>query len=77
METLSAADLLSALGHESRLSIYRLLVEADPQGLNAGAIGERLGLPAPTLSFHLAHLSRVALARRRQDGRCWPPWSEC
>ena len=69
MEILSAAELLAALGHESRLSIYRLLVEAGPQGLHAGAIGERLGLPAPTLSFHLAHLSRVALARRRQDGR--------
>ena len=69
METLNAAELLAALGHESRLSIYRSLVEAGPQGLHAGAIGERLGLPAPTLSFHLAHLSRVGLARRRQEGR--------
>ncbi len=69
METLNAAELLAALGHESRLSIYRALVEAGPQGLHAGAIGERLGLPAPTLSFHLAHLSRVGLARRRQEGR--------
>ncbi len=69
METLTAAELLAALGHESRLSIYRLLVQAGPQGLHAGAIGESLGLPAPTLSFHLAHLSRVGLARRRQEGR--------
>ena len=69
METLTAAELLAALGHESRLSIYRALVEAGPRGLHAGAIGERLGLPAPTLSFHLAHLSRVGLARRRQEGR--------
>lgn len=69
METLHAAELLSALGHESRLAIYRLLVEAGPQGVHAGAIGERLGLPAPTLSFHLAHLGRVGLASRRQDGR--------
>lgn len=69
METLHASELLAALGHESRLSIYRALVEAGPQGLHAGAIGERLGLPAPTLSFHLAHLSRVGLARRRQEGR--------
>jgi DNA-binding transcriptional ArsR family regulator len=66
---LNAAELLAALGHESRLSVYRMLVEAGPQGLHAGAIGERLGLPAPTLSFHLAHLSRVGLARRRQEGR--------
>ena len=69
METLNAAELLAALGHESRLSIYRALVEVGPQGLHAGAIGERLGLPAPTLSFHLAHLNRVGLARRRQEGR--------
>jgi len=69
METLNAAELLAALGHESRLSIYRILVEAGPQGVHAGAIGDRLGLPAPTLSFHLAHLSRVGLARRRQEGR--------
>lgn len=69
METLTAAELLGALGHESRLSIYRMLVEAGPHGLHAGAIGERLGLPAPTLSFHLAHLSRVGLARKRQEGR--------
>jgi DNA-binding transcriptional ArsR family regulator len=69
METLTAAELLAALGHESRLSIYRLLVEAGPQGVHAGAIGASLGLPAPTLSFHLAHLSRVGLARKRQDGR--------
>ncbi|WP_038167015.1 helix-turn-helix transcriptional regulator [Thiomonas sp. FB-6] len=69
METLNAAELLAALGHESRLSIHRVLVEAGPQGVHAGAIGDRLGLPAPTLSFHLAHLSRVGLARRRQEGR--------
>ncbi len=69
METLNAAELLAALGHESRLSIYRILVEAGPRGVHAGAIGDRLGLPAPTLSFHLAHLSRVGLARRRQEGR--------
>ena len=69
MEILSAAELLAALGHESRLSIYRALVEAGPQGLHAGAIGERLGLPGPTLSFHFAHLSRVGLVRRRHEGR--------
>jgi DNA-binding transcriptional ArsR family regulator len=69
METLNAAELLAALGHDSRLSIYRLLVQAGPQGMPAGAIGERLALPAPTLSFHLAHLNRVGLASKRQEGR--------
>ena len=69
METLSAAELLAALGHESRLAIYRLLVEAGPDGVNASAIGERLGLAPATLSFHLAHLSRVGLIRGRQESR--------
>ncbi len=69
METLAAADLLAALGHESRLAIFRLLVEAGAEGLNASAIGERIGLAAPTLSFHLAHLSRVGLIKGRQEKR--------
>ena len=69
METLGAADLLSALGHESRLSIYRLLVKAGPEGVNASSIAEQLALPAATTSFHLSHLSRVGLIRGRQESR--------
>ena len=69
METLNAAELLSALGHESRLAVFRLLVEAGAEGMNASAIGEKVGLAAPTLSFHLAHLSRVGLIKGRQAGR--------
>jgi ArsR family transcriptional regulator len=69
MESLHAAECLAALGHESRLDIFRLLVQAGPQGINAGAIGEKLGIPSTTLSFHLAHLSRVGLVSRRQDSR--------
>jgi DNA-binding transcriptional ArsR family regulator len=69
METLNAAELLSALGHESRLAVFRLLVQAGPEGMNASAIGERVGLAPPTLSFHLAHLSRVGLIKGRQEGR--------
>ena len=69
METLNAADLLAALGHESRLSIYRLLVEAGPEGVNASAIAEQLGLPAATASFHLSNLSRVGLITSRQESR--------
>lgn len=69
MELLNAADLLAGLGHESRLGIFRLLVEAGPAGLNPRVIGERLGLPGPTLSFHLSHLSRVGLITRRQESR--------
>ncbi len=69
METLTAAEHLAALGHESRLSIFRLLVEAGPEGINASAIGESLGMAPATLSFHLAHLSRVGLIRGSKEGR--------
>lgn len=69
METLNAAELLAALGHESRLAIYRLLVEAGPEGVNASAIAEQLGLPAATASFHLSNLNRVGLIKPRQESR--------
>ena len=69
METKQAVAALSALAQETRLGVYRLLVEAGPEGMAAGAIGEKLDLPAPTLSFHLAHLARAGLVRSRQDGR--------
>ena len=69
MEINTATDSLAALGHETRLAIFRLLVQAGPQGVNAGQICETLGLAPATLSFHLAHLSRVGLIRGRQEGR--------
>jgi len=69
METLNAAELLAALGHESRLAIFRLLVEAGPAGVNASAIGDRLGMAPATLSFHLAHLSRVGLIAGERESR--------
>ena len=69
METKHAVEALAALAQESRLQIYRLLVEAGPEGLAAGRIGEEIGLPPATLSFHLAHLARAGLAQSRQDGR--------
>jgi ArsR family transcriptional regulator, arsenate/arsenite/antimonite-responsive transcriptional repressor len=69
METLNAAELLAALGHESRLAIFRLLVEAGSAGVNASAIGERLGMAPATLSFHLAHLSRVGLISGERESR--------
>jgi DNA-binding transcriptional ArsR family regulator len=69
METIHAAERLAALGHESRLEIFRLLVEAGPDGINASLIGETLGLPPATCSFHLAHLTRVGLIYARQESR--------
>ena len=69
MKTTQAVESLAALAQASRLQIYRLLVEAGPEGLSAGRIGEELGLPPATLSFHLSQLTRAGLARSRQDGR--------
>ena len=69
MEMHGIVDALAALAHKTRLKVYRLLVEAGPGGVAAGAIGEKFDLPPATLSFHLAHLSRTGLAKSRQEGR--------
>lgn len=69
MDTTRAVNALGALAHDSRLAIFRLLVQAGPGGLAAGSIGEKLDLPPATLSFHLAHLARSGLASSRQQGR--------
>ena len=69
MKTLDAAESLAALGHESRLSIFRLLMEAGLEGMVASAIGDKLELPPATLSFHLAHLSRVGLIKGKRESR--------
>lgn len=60
---------LSALAHEKRLEIFRLLVKRGPDGFAAGVIAEKLGLPAPTLSFHIKELNRAGLVSARQNGR--------
>lgn len=60
---------LAALAHEKRLEIFRLLVKRGPEGFPAGVIADKLGLPAPTLSFHIKELDRAGLVSARQDGR--------
>ncbi len=69
MEAKQAVGALSALAHENRLAIYRLLVEAGPGGLPAGVIAERLGVPPSSLTFHLQHLLRAALVGQRRLSR--------
>lgn len=69
METKQAVQALGALAQDTRLAIFRLLVQAGPEGMAAGQIGEKLDLAPATLSFHLAGLTRAGLARSRQEGR--------
>jgi ArsR family transcriptional regulator, arsenate/arsenite/antimonite-responsive transcriptional repressor len=67
MEIKTAVTALAALAQETRLSIYRLLVEAGPEGMAAGRISETLKVPGATLSFHLKELSRAFLVSARQE----------
>lgn len=67
MEIKTAVAALGALAQETRLGIFRLLVEAGPGGLAAGSIGETLKVPGATLSFHLKELARAGLVSSRQD----------
>jgi DNA-binding transcriptional ArsR family regulator len=60
---------LAALAQETRLAVFRLLVQKGPDGLCASDIQTRLGVPAPTLSFHLKELSQAGLLKSRQEGR--------
>lgn len=69
MELEAAASTLGALAQPDRLAVFRLLVRAGPDGLPAGAIARSVGLPAPTLSFHLRQLATAGLLSRRRDGR--------
>jgi ArsR family transcriptional regulator len=69
MEKTTALAALAALAQESRLDIYRLLVQAGPDGMPAGLIGEHLGLPSPTLAFHLKELKNAGLATFTRNGR--------
>ena len=64
---MTAVAALGALAQETRLSIFRLLVEAGPEGVAAGNIGETLKVPGATLSFHLKELARSGLVTARQE----------
>ena len=69
METKPAVSALSALAHEGRLGVFRLLVQAGPDGLPAGEIARRLGILPNTLSASLNILSQAGLVASRRDGR--------
>ena len=69
MEVTNAVAALSALAQESRLEIFRLLVQAGPQGMAAGQVAEQLGLAPNTLTFHFDRLRFAGLVTVRRDGR--------
>jgi ArsR family transcriptional regulator, arsenate/arsenite/antimonite-responsive transcriptional repressor len=60
---------LGALAQDSRLAIYRLLVKRGPDGYSPTDLVDKIGIPAPTLSFHLKELQRAGLIASRRDGR--------
>jgi len=68
-DDVAAVTALSALAQEHRLTLFRLLVQAGPDGLPAGVIAEKIGVPASSLSFHLAQLNRAGLVSQTRQGR--------
>ena len=69
MKKSSVVAALGALAQDTRLDIFRLLVQKGPAGLPAGEIGEKLGQPSPTLSFHLNQLRFAGLVTSRRESR--------
>ena len=69
MDAKQTISALSALAHENRLELFRLLVQRGPEGLSAGVIAERLAVPPSSLSFHLQQLVHAGLITQRRASR--------
>lgn len=69
MDIQNALIAFDALSQETRLKVFRLLVEYGPEGASAGTVSESLGVPHNTLSFHLNHMSNASLVLSRREGR--------
>ena len=69
METKAVIAALAALAQDTRLQVFRLLVQVGPSGMAATKIAEQLGTPSSSLSFHLKELTHAGLIVPRQDGR--------
>ncbi len=70
-----AVKCLAELGHATRLQFFRLLVRSGHEGLSVGEAQRCLGVPASTLSHHIAHLVSAGLVRQQREGRvlrCYP-----
>ena len=69
MDSNEAVQALGALAHETRLAIFRVLIERGPDGLSAGIIAEQLSIPPSSLTFHVQHLHRAGLITQRRVSR--------
>ena len=69
MQAGSVIRALGALAQEHRLAVFRLLVQAGPEGMPAGALAEAIGVPASSMSFHLAQLANAGLVAQRRQSR--------
>lgn len=69
MDINNALLAFNSLSQETRLRVFRLLVEAGPKGMPAGRLSETLGIPHNTLSFHLTQMNNAGLTSSRREGR--------
>ncbi len=69
MEMFEVTEIFSSLSQETRLKVFRLLLEYGRNGTVTGKIAEELGIPDNTLSFHLSHMSRAGLVTSKKTGR--------
>lgn len=69
MEMFEAAEAFSSLSQETRLKVFKLLIEYERDGTLPGIIAEELGIPSNTLSFHLSHMSQAGLVTSKKNGR--------
>jgi len=69
MDPNSVIKALAALAQEHRLAVYRLLVQAGPEGMPAGILADRIGVPPSSMSFHLAQLANAGLVTQRRQSR--------
>src|SRR6516225_5444520 len=69
MKKTDAVAALAALAQDNRLDVFRLLVQAGPEGMPAGAVANALDLPPNTLTFHFDRLRMAGLVTVRREGR--------
>lgn len=69
MELFEALEAFASLSQETRLKVFKLLIEYGPDGLIPGKVAEKLKIPDNTLSFHLSHMAKAGLVTSKKSGR--------